>query len=211
MAASRFFDSNSSLAKVHHRLFQVSLAAPLQLLQIKLLCPQSETTQPLYLRTRSDRFVYRSAIVMSLAGLCVTACALFSMALGSRRSRNKHETWRASRAAQIFVISSHKKFVQYITHRKSFMCPQYLLVRNKLSGFIRFPYTHTNLCSGWSPNGSCTTLLRKSCWEKSQCILYTCYTGWPSGKIGLTWNRTKRLSIHNNRNQSWQKHKEKAE
>ena len=92
MAASRFFDSNSSLAKVHHRLFQVSLAAPLQLLQTKLLCPQSETTQPLYLRTRSDRFVYRSAIVMSLAGLCVTACALFSMALGSRRSRNKHET-----------------------------------------------------------------------------------------------------------------------
>lgn len=38
---------------------------------------------PVYLRTRSDRFVYRSALSLSVVGLCVTAYSLYRMATAS--------------------------------------------------------------------------------------------------------------------------------
>lgn len=62
------------------RSFKVSSLLPILSLFVALLLQQQDPPlPPLYLRTRSDRFLYRSAVAMSIAGLCLTTLALLGL------------------------------------------------------------------------------------------------------------------------------------
>ena len=101
MEATRFFSRQNNI-KTYQKLFQVSKsqlwarafmrknsARERDYSVITLFIYLQSRSTPVYLKTRSDQFVYRSALSLSVVGLGVTAYSLYRMATGTLPSKSR--------------------------------------------------------------------------------------------------------------------------